>query len=42
MLNKTYPMKTIEKPEKAYEKTFFSKKALLLPFPNREIDAIIK
>jgi len=42
MLTKTYPMKISEKPEKAYEKTFFSKKALLFPFPNREIDAIIK
>ena len=34
-------MKTIEKPEKAQEKTFFSKKALALRFPNREIDATI-
>lgn len=35
-------MKTIEKPEKAYENTFFSKKALPLRFPNRVIDATIK
>ena len=35
-------MKTIEKPEKAYEKTFFSKKAVPLRFPIRVIDATIK
>jgi hypothetical protein len=35
-------MKTIEKPEKAYENAFFSKKAVLLRFPNRVIDATIK
>ena len=32
----------IEKPEKAYEKTFFNKKALFFTFPDREIDATIK
>ena len=35
-------MKTMEKPEKAYENTFFSKKAVPLRFPIRVIDATIK
>jgi len=35
-------MKTIEKPEKAYENTFFSKKAVPLRFPSRVIDVTIK
>jgi hypothetical protein len=35
-------MKTIEKPEKAYENTFFSKKAVPLRVLNRVIDATIK
>jgi hypothetical protein len=35
-------MKTIEKPEKAYENTFFRKKGLPLRFPIRVIDATIK
>lgn len=35
-------MKTSEKPEKAYEKTFFRKKTLPLCLPNNSIDAIIK
>jgi hypothetical protein len=35
-------MKTNEKPEKAYENTFFSKKAVPLRFLNRVIDATIK
>ena len=35
-------MKTSEKPEKAYENTFFSKKGLPLRFPIRVIDATIK
>ena len=35
-------MKTIEKPEKAYENTFFSKKGLPLRFPIRVIDATTK
>ena len=29
----------IEKPEKAYEKPFFNKKALLLTFPDNESEA---
>jgi hypothetical protein len=35
-------MKTSEKPEKAYEKTFLSKKAVPLRFPIRVIDATLK
>lgn len=35
-------MKTSEKLEKAYEKTFFRKKTLPLCLPNSSIDAIIK
>lgn len=35
-------MKTIEKPENAYENTFFSKKAVPLRFPIRVIEATLK
>jgi hypothetical protein len=35
-------MKTMEKPEKAYENTLFSKKAVPLRFPIRVIDATLK